>query len=86
MKTMPAESPDYKLDLSAGPGRNDSDENAALAGRPYLSVHFACCGVYMRIYRSADGKAYRGRCPRCGRPVTFQVGSEGTDCRFFVVR
>ncbi len=59
---------------------------ASRCSRPYLSVHFACCGVYLRIYRAADGKAYRGRCPKCGRPVSFQVGAGGTDCRFFVVR
>lgn len=54
--------------------------------RPYLSIHFACCGVYTRIYKSADGKHYRGHCPRCARPVQFQVGDGGTTCRTFVVK
>jgi hypothetical protein len=53
--------------------------------RPYLSVRFACCNVYLRIYRDADGKSYTGRCPRCGKPVKFAVGEDGTDCRTFVV-
>ena len=30
-----------------------------------------------------DGIAYRGRCPKCLRPVTVRVGGEGTDRRFF---
>ena len=65
------------------------DSNEALAGhqpRPFVSVHFACCKVYLRIYRSVDGKSYRGRCPKCGVPVNFAVGEGGTDARTFVVR
>jgi PHP family Zn ribbon phosphoesterase len=54
-------------------------------GRPFLSVQFACCSVYQRIYRSADGKSYNGRCPRCGKPVKFTVGEGGTDSRAFIV-
>ncbi|MGD0770806.1 MAG: hypothetical protein ABSB42_21700 [Tepidisphaeraceae bacterium] len=53
--------------------------------RPYLSVLFACCSVYQRIYRNAQGTAYSGRCPRCGKPVKFDVGPGGTDARQFVV-
>ena len=73
---------DYKLDLSAIP----STPQATSAPRPYLSVQFDCCNVYLRIYRSPDGKHYRGRCPRCGLPVNFVVGDGGTDARTFVVR
>ena len=43
------------------------------------------CAVYTRIYRSADGAAYHGRCPRCGKPVHFAVGPGGTDARTFIV-
>jgi hypothetical protein len=53
--------------------------------RPYLAVLFACCSVYQRIYRNADGSAYTGRCPRCGKPVKFTIGSGGTDARQFIV-
>jgi hypothetical protein len=74
---------DYKLDLSSQPSEPAAE---AAGGRPYISVHFACCGVYLRIYRSADGKHYRGRCPKCGVPVNFVVGDGGTDARTFVVR
>lgn len=73
---------DYKLDLSSTPS---SPDDAATAPRPFISVHFACCNVYLRIYRSADGAAYRGRCPRCGQAVSFTVGEGGTDARVFRV-
>jgi len=75
---------DYKLDLSTKPEQGDPDASAKSA-RPYISVHFACCGVYQRIYRSNDGKRYEGHCPRCARPVRFVVGPGGTDARQFVV-
>ena len=87
---------DYKLDLSgaAGEGPTHAGSTAAEAAapaslassRPYLSVLFACCGVYQRVYRSPDGRNYHGRCPRCGVPVRFAVGEGGTGARSFVVR
>jgi hypothetical protein len=55
-------------------------------GRPFLSVTFACCSVYTRIYRSEDGTHYAGRCPKCGKPVRFIVGEGGTSHRAFIVR
>jgi hypothetical protein len=53
--------------------------------RPFLSVQFACCGVYQRIYKTADGMSYQGRCPRCGKPVKFAIGEGGTSSRAFIV-
>ncbi len=73
---------DYKLDLSSAP--NPAPSNPA-AGRPFLSVHFKCCGVYQRIYRNPSGDAYEGKCPKCRRPVHFDVGPGGTSARTFVV-
>jgi hypothetical protein len=75
---------DYKLDVS-GLGRPDRDAAPGPAGRPFIGVKFACCGTYQRLYRSPDGTAYRGRCPRCMKPVEFKVGPGGSDSRFFVV-
>jgi hypothetical protein len=77
---------DYKLDLSSQAA--DAASNGATnrsAGRPFVSVHFACCGVYTRVYRTADRASYRGRCPRCGVAVNFRVGENGTSARFFTV-
>ena len=71
--------PDPKLDI------HDIDRRPTPTGRPFISVLFACCGVYVRIYRAPDEKSYNGRCPRCGKPVKFEVGPGGTDCRSFVV-
>jgi hypothetical protein len=79
---MPSDPRDYRLDI---PGLNRSGAGKQSQGRPFLSIHFACCGVYCRIYRNSEGTAYVGRCPRCGKPVKFDVGEGGTDARFFVV-
>ena len=78
---------DYKLDLSTGGGGTAPAAGPAQGGRrPFLSVHFACCGVYQRVYREPDGRTYLGRCPRCATPVRFVVGEGGTAARSFVVR
>ena len=80
---MPLDPRDYKVDLSSDASAEDAA--ASNSTRPFIGVQFACCGVYTRIYRSADGAAYRGRCPRCGKPVNFVVGTGGTDARTFIV-
>ena len=78
---------DYKLDLSSAAEEAQGDGAERLAGgRPFLSVHFACCGAYQRVYRNAAGTEYAGRCPRCGRPVRFAIGEGGTAARCFVAR
>jgi hypothetical protein len=80
---MSSDPRDYKLDIASLSGKQ-SDETS-LAGRPFLSVLFACCGVYQRVYRDAAATSYRGRCPKCGNPVNFPVGDGGTSARFFRV-
>jgi hypothetical protein len=79
-----SESRDYIVEIG---GRTDErgNDGASPVGRPFLSVRFACCNTYTRIYRNAEATAYRGRCPRCGKAVSFTVGNSGTDARFFVV-
>jgi hypothetical protein len=75
---------DYKVELSSAADAS-SQAPAPATARPFVSVHFACCNVYLRIYRNAEGTAYRGRCPKCGVPVSFEVGQGGTDARVFRV-
>ena len=79
---MPSDPRDYKLDIA---GLNQPDASAPKSARPFISVLFNCCRVYQRIYRSADGKSYEGRCPKCRRSIRFDVGTGGTTERSFVV-
>ena len=74
---MNADPRDYQLDLTSLAASEEPPQSPRGA-RPYLSVHFACCGVYQRIYRAADGTHYAGRCPRCAKAVKFVVGEGGT--------
>jgi len=75
------------LDLSSDP----SPQQPPLSGegskgavpRKFVGVKFNCCNVYVRIYVNKEGTAYEGRCPKCYRNVKFQIGSGGTDHRFF---
>lgn len=53
--------------------------------RSYVAIHFACCGVYTKIYQNKTGTAYHGACPKCCRPATIRISDDGTDDRFFVV-
>ncbi len=70
-----------RLDLSSDSPVEQSGSGSTK--RRFLGVRFACCGVYARIYINHDETAYVGRCPRCLRPVRFEIGEGGTDCRFF---
>ena len=78
---MTSDPRDYKLDLSTGA----TGPNSPPTRRPFLSVHFACCGAYQRVYRDPDGKTYHVRCPRCAKAVRFVVGEGGTTARCFTV-
>lgn len=89
---MPADPRDYRLDIEGLGAEDTAGDDASgrqaaresSSPRPFLSVLFACCGVYQRVYRDADGANYEGRCPRCARPVRFVVGEGGTSSRCFV--
>lgn len=59
---------------------------AAAQGRPFIGVHFECCGVYARIYRRPEQAFYVGRCPRCLRELRVRVGPNGTSTRIFSAR
>lgn len=69
------------LDLSSDTTR--AEGGSIPRYRRFLGVRFACCGVYARVYVNRDETAYVGCCPRCSRPVRFEIGQGGTNCRFF---
>lgn len=81
--------PDYIVDINGvripNPQAGGAD-GESLRGRPWLAVHWKCCGVYSRVYRNRRGTMYEGRCPKCGQPVTARVGPGGTSHRFFEAR
>lgn len=81
---MKSDPRDYQLEISSLP-KADAQAASSSAARPYLSVLFSCCQSYQRVYKSADGKVYAGRCPKCLRTVRFVVGPGGTSGRSFVV-
>jgi hypothetical protein len=89
------EPPPYHLDIQGLSDDNEgpvegapcsTGEDSARAPRPWLGIHFECCGVYSRIYRNDRGTAYTGVCPRCLARIHIPVGPDGTDSRFFSAR
>jgi hypothetical protein len=74
---MAGEHLDLTSDFNAGPAGSKPSR------RPYLGIHFACCGVYAQISLNRDETAYLGRCPRCLKQVRVEIGPGGTDSRFF---
>ncbi len=74
----------FHIDLVDVDPSSVSHASSDLSGaRPWIGIHFECCGTYTRIYRSPDGSKYEGRCPHCSRPVRVGVGPHGTSARFF---
>jgi hypothetical protein len=78
------------VDLSSEPEPSPNQGREACHGgagqersRPFVGVHFACCGVYSRVYINRQRTAYVGFCPRCSNRVELTIGPEGTDSRFF---
>jgi hypothetical protein len=79
------ESAPYHLDIEGLEETHaPSDGGGGFRGRSWVGIRFDCCGVYTRVYRSSDGTAYRGSCPRCLRKIRLRVGEGGTSSRFFV--
>lgn len=65
------------------PERDESNAPPAGPPRPFVGVYFDCCGVYVRVYRKPGEMRYVGRCPRCLRVATLNVGADGTSERIF---
>jgi hypothetical protein len=61
-----------------------SQGGTAGRGGHYLSVLFSCCSAYCRIYKTSNGTAYAGACPKCCRPVRIAIGPDGTSDRTFI--
>ena len=59
---------------------------APTANRPWIGIHFQCCGVYTRVYRRPDDTRYEGRCPKCAAAVSLRVGPDGVASRTFTAR
>lgn len=55
-------------------------------GRPWIGVHFECCGVYVRVYRERGADRYESRCPRCATPITVRVSPDGVTTSFIRAR
>ena len=51
--------------------------------RQYIGIWFDCCQTYGRLYKTADGRFYTGRCHKCLRTARARVGADGTERRFF---
>jgi len=74
---------DYKLDLSPAAGITPPQPSAAQpTKRPFISVHFTCCNVYLRIYRSPTAPPIEAMSPlRPAGELSRRAG--GTEARFF---
>lgn len=72
------------LDIHSGDGfPQNGSQSSGRKARRFLGVKFACCDIYTRIYVNRSETAYEGCCPKCGKRVSVQIGSGGTDKRFF---
>jgi hypothetical protein len=74
--------PQDKVDFSWSPPQWEDDASAPPV-RPWLRIWYSCCKVYARAYKTPDGRAYEGACPRCGGRVRARVGAGGTSRRSF---
>ncbi len=54
--------------------------------RPWISVLFECCRVYLRIYLNRNRTAFVGWCPKCKAKVEVKADPDGSSDRFFSVR
>lgn len=79
---MPEKGRQLDLTSAAGPQIAGQAENK----NRFLGIHFTCCDVYSRVYPNCENTAYVGHCPRCAKPIRLQIGSGGTDSRFFTAQ
>ena len=67
---------------AAGPAGGEPARSAPPA-RSFLMILFRCCATYGRLPKSADGRRYEGRCPKCLARLAVPVGENGTSRRMF---
>ena len=63
--------------------RAPSPPQANAPAKPFLMIWFRCCSTYGRLPKSADGRSYSGRCPKCLAKLDVPVGEGGTNRRMF---
>ncbi len=73
-----------QLDLTSDAKPQEAGQSRV--GSRFLGIHFVCCDVYARVYTNREQTAYVGNCPRCAKRIQLQIGSGGTDSRFFKVQ
>ena len=83
MYSLMSDDPPYILDVRGLKEEGLEGREPPQRGRRWIGIHFECCGVYSRIYRNAEGTAYKGYCPRCARAVRVRIGPGGTHHRMF---
>ncbi|HKQ47729.1 MAG TPA: hypothetical protein VJZ71_06655 [Phycisphaerae bacterium] len=77
-----AEASDYRLDVVSSAEEASVESDA----RPWIGIHFECCGVYARVYRRREERQYLGRCPSCGRALRVLVRADGVKAKVFRAR
>jgi hypothetical protein len=75
---------DYRLDIVSAADSNDEGRGGgAESDRPWIGIHFECCGVYSRVYRRPEEPQYVGKCPSCGRALRVLVRADGVKAKIF---
>lgn len=74
-----------KGDAGTRAARESGGDGSAGGPKPWLQLWFSCARQYARANRTAEGSAYVGNCPTCGKCVRFQIGAGGTSQRLFEV-
>jgi len=70
--------------MDTRPGDSGQGGRQGASGpKPFIGIHFKCCGIYCRIYKNKNQDAYEGACPKCRRRVKLPIGAGGTANRFF---
>lgn len=72
------------IDIRIGDDKPKEDGPEGHKHRPFLGVKFICANMlYVRFYKTPDGREYAGRCPKCLKQVHVGIASHGTNSRFF---